>query len=248
MKLQCFSDPEQMGAAAAAEAAAAIRTALATRRTARVLIGHGRGLIPVLRALVRAEEIAWSEVELFHPDEYLGVPLTHAASARRFLLEHVVAPTRAGRYHLLDSEHDAERTCRLEGAEVAAAPVDIALLSLAEHGRLAANDPPADFQSETPFLIVRLDERWRQRAVSAGAFATLAATPEKAITMSLRQILKARRILLVAAGAEKAEIVRRCWAGPISPFMPASILHTHGDTLCYTDHAAAGLLPATTDG
>jgi glucosamine-6-phosphate deaminase len=239
MTVRPFSDAGQLGATAAQHAAAAIRAALAARRTARVLIGRGQTLIPALRALVAAPEIAWSEVELFHADEYLGVPLSHAQSGRRFLLEQVVAPTRAGRYHLLEGEHDAERTCRLEGAALAAAPIDVALLSLGANGRLAANDPPADFQSETPFLIVRLDEGWRQRAVAAGAFAPLAAAPERAITMSLRQILKARAILVLACGAEKAGIVQRCCAGPVSPFAPASILRAHEGATCYLDAAAA---------
>jgi glucosamine-6-phosphate deaminase len=126
--------------------------------------------------------------------------------------------------------------------ELASAPVDLAFVGIGENGHLAFNDPPADFDTEQPYLIVTLDHRCRQQQVGEGWFASLADVPTHAISMSVRQILKSREIMAVVPDARKAEAVKRCVEGDVSPAAPASILRTHANTTLYLDRDSASLL------
>jgi glucosamine-6-phosphate deaminase len=128
------------------------------------------------------------------------------------------------------------------GAQLCAAPVDVAFAGIGENGHLAFNDPPADFAGEEPYVIVRLDEACRRQQVGEGWFATLAEVPERAISISIRQLLKASEIVCVVPDARKAEAVRRCLEGPVSPLAPASILQTHARTSVYLDRESSSLL------
>ena len=242
MKLRVFADKFALGRAAARQAAEEIRRAIQRNGTARILTATGQSQFEFLEALTQEPDVRWGEVEMFHLDEYVGLPIEHPASFRNYLHERFIRKTRVGRYHLLDGEHDPERTCRLEGEQLAAAPIDVAFAGIGENGHLAFNDPPADFQTEKPYLIVRLDEACRRQQVGEGWFKTIADVPERAISISIRQLLKAKTILCVVPQARKAEAVKRCLEGAISPLVPASILRTHPDTTLYLDVDSAALL------
>ena len=135
--------------------------------------------------------------------------------------------------------------CRELGRELAAAPIDVAFVGIGENGHLAFNDPPADFDAEQPFLVVRLDEACRRQQVGEGWFASIDDVPERAITMSIRQILKAGAIVAVVPEARKAEAVRASLEGEISPMTPASILRTHANVSLYLDTGSAALVKLT---
>jgi len=244
MKIRVFQNKAALGAAAAAQAADLIRRAIAARGTARILVATGRSQFEFLDALTREPGMAWGEVEMFHLDEYIGLSAEHPASFRQYLFARLISKVRVGRYHLLDGEHDPERAARETGAALARLEVDVAFAGIGENGHLAFNDPPADFQTEKPYLIVGLDEACRRQQVGEGWFATLADVPERAISISIRQLLKARALICVVPDARKAEAVRRCLEGPISPLAPASILRTHPDVTLYLDTASAALLAA----
>jgi glucosamine-6-phosphate deaminase len=100
-------------------------------------------------------------------------------------------------YHLLDGQADPREVCRTVGAELQRAPIDAAFAGIGENGHLAFNDPPADFVSEDPYIVVELDERCRLQQVGEGWFAGLADVPRTAISMTVRQILRARAIFSV---------------------------------------------------
>ncbi len=121
-------------------------------------------------------------------------------------------------------------------------PVDIAFLGIGENGHIAFNDPPADFQTDEPYIIVNLDEACRQQQVGEAWFADISQVPQQAISMSARQILKANEILAVVPGSRKAAAVKACLEGPISPMAPASILRTHPNATIYLDKDSASLL------
>jgi glucosamine-6-phosphate deaminase len=237
-----FPDSKALARAAAAEAAQLIRTTIAARGMARILAATGASQIEFLDALVREPGVAWGEVEMFHLDEYVGLPLEHPASFRRYLVERFIQPVRLGRYHLLNGELDPERVCREEGAHLAAAPIDVAFAGIGENCHLAFNDPPADFATERPYLTVRLDEACRRQQVGEGWFTNVADVPERAISISVRQLLKARTIISVVPDARKAEAVRRAVEGVVTPLAPASILRTHPDAALYLDRASASRL------
>jgi glucosamine-6-phosphate deaminase len=146
------------------------------------------------------------------------------------------------RWHLLDGEGDAARTVEDVGRELASAPVDVAFVGIGENAHLAFNDPPADFETEQPYLVVELDAACRRQQVSEGWFATFADVPTHAISMSIRQILKSHAIIGVVPEARKAEAVKAAVEGEMSPLVPASILRTHPNTTLYLDRESAALL------
>jgi glucosamine-6-phosphate deaminase len=242
MKIRVFADKIALGQGAAADAASVIRQAISTRRTARIIAATGNSQLEFLDALTRERDIAWGEVEMFHLDEYVGLPFDHPASFRKYLHERLIDKARIGRYHLLNGEIDPERVCREEGALLSSAPIDVAFAGIGENGHLAFNDPPADFQTEKPYLIVRLDDRCRRQQVGEGWFKTIADVPERAISMSVRQLLKAKTLIVSVPDARKAEAVKRCLEGSVSPLAPASILQTHPDVTIYLDSESAALL------
>ena len=244
--VKIFDDKLSLGAAAAAHAANSIRRAIAERGQARIVVATGTSQLEFLAALTQAENIDWLRVEMFHLDEYVGLPVTHPASFRKYLLEKLIRKTGISRYHLLDGETDPIEVARRVGELLQSAPIDIAFAGIGENGHLAFNDPPADFQTEDPYLIVNLDEACRRQQVGEGWFENFSAVPTQAISMSVRQILKAKEILSVVPDARKAAAVKRCLEEEISSMAPASILRTHSATTIYLDKDSASLLSPET--
>ena len=243
MLIKVFEDRVALGHAAAEQGAAAIRRAIAERGHARIIAATAASQLEFLDALTKAPGIDWSNVEAFHLDEYIGLPLTHPGSFRKMLLEQLVQKTGITRYHLLDGDAaDPVEVVRREGKELASMTVDIAFLGIGENGHIAFNDPPADFNTEEPYIIVNLDEACRQQQVGEAWFADISQVPKQAISMSARQILKAKEILAVVPGPRKAHAVKLCLEGTISPMAPASILRTHPNATVYLDTASASLL------
>jgi len=159
------------------------------------------------------------------------------------LLEQLVQKTGIAHYHLLDGDApDPVEVVRRVGKELAPTPVDIAFLGIGENGHIAFNDPPADFVTEEPYIIVNLDEACRRQQVGEAWFADISQVPKQAISMSARQILEAREILAVVPDTRKAQAVKACFEGTISPMAPASILRTHPNATVYLDKNSASLL------
>jgi glucosamine-6-phosphate deaminase len=237
-----FHDSSELGHEAAVAAAAVLQDAIDRQGKARIIAATGASQFSFLKELTASSNVNWQQVEMFHLDEYVGLPVTHRASFRKYLLERLIKPAGVGRYHLLDGEGDLAAVCQTVGAELAAAPIDVAFVGIGENGHLAFNDPPADFITEEPYLIVNLDEACRLQQVSEGWFKDLSEVPRQAISMSIRQILKARKILCIVPDQRKAQAVKTCLKGEISPAAPASILRTHPDVTLYLDANSTSLL------
>lgn len=242
MDIETRADRLTLSRAAAAHAADVLCECIRAKGNVRIIAATGASQIEFLDALTSTPGIDWSSVEMFHLDEYVGLPVTHRASFRRYLLDRLIDKVGIGRYHLLDSENDPERIARHVGQLLAAAPIDVAFVGIGENGHLAFNDPPADFTTERPYLIVTLDDACRRQQVGEGWFASIDDVPAQAISMSVRQILKSTEIIAVVPDARKAVAVKACVEGPVSPNAPASILQTHPNTTLYLDHDSAGLL------
>jgi glucosamine-6-phosphate deaminase len=181
--------------------------------------------------------------EAFHLDEYIGIQLTHPGSFRKMLLEQLIQKTGITNYHLLDGDaDDPTAVARRLGQQLASGPIDIAFLGIGENGHIAFNDPPADFECEEPYIVVNLDEACRQQQVGEAWFADISRVPKQALSMSARQILKAREILAIVPDFRKARAVKACFEGEISPNFPASILRTHPDATIYLDTSSASAL------
>jgi glucosamine-6-phosphate deaminase len=246
--VKVFEDKRALGQAAAEQATAALRRAILERELARIVVATGASQLEFLDALTQRKDIDWQRVEMFHLDEYIGLPMTHPASFRKYLLENFIQKTGIAKYHFLNGEGDAREVARLAGESLNAAPVDIAFVGIGENGHLAFNDPPADFESEEAYLIVELDEACRRQQVGEGWFADISEAPRKAISMSVQQIMKAREILVVVPDARKAKAVKLCFEGEIGPMAPASILREHAAATVYLDRESASLLSAATLG
>lgn len=242
MILRIFEDKSSLARAAAVQAAGTIRSGIALRGRARVVAATGASQIDFLEMLTTTPGVNWKKVELFHLDEYIGLPENHPASCCKFLRQRLIGKTEISDYHLLIGNADPAEVTHLAGEAIALSPIDVAFVGIGENGHLAFNDPPADFQTEEPYVIVHLDEACRQQQVGEGWFQNLSDVPQQAISMSIRQILKSREILCIAPDARKARAIQACFDGEISPHAPASILRTHPNTIVYLDQNSAGLL------
>jgi glucosamine-6-phosphate deaminase len=245
--IRIFDTKADLGRAAAERAAAAIGEAVARNGRARVIAATGASQFEFLDALTAMAGVDWPRAEMFHLDEYVGLPDTHPASFRRYLRERIVERVHPGVFHFLAGDApDPAAECRRVGALLQEAPVDVAFVGIGENGHLAFNDPPANFRTEEPYLVVELDEACRRQQLGEGWFATLDDVPRRAISMSIRQILKAREILGVVPDARKARAVRDCLEGEVSPLHPSSILRAHAHTTVYLDRDSAALLARKT--
>lgn len=245
MRIDISPDKQEMGRRAADEGADAIRRAIAEQGHANIIVATGASQFEMLENLVAAEGIDWTQVTAFHLDEYVGLPETHPASFRRYLRERFVArlPQGIGAFYPINGEGDLTAECARLGALLRAAPIDAAFVGIGENGHLAFNDPPADFQTQEPYLVVTLDEACRRQQMGEGWFPTLEDVPRQAISMSIAQIMKSRVIVAAVPDARKAQAVKACLAGPVSPDAPASILQTHPAATLFLDASSASLLP-----
>lgn len=243
MEVRTFDSKSEMARAAAAQAGAILREAIARSGQARVIAATGASQFEFLDALADADGIDWARTVFFHLDEYVGLPDSHPASFRRYLRERIVARVHPGAFHFIAGDApDAEGEARRVGDILARHAIDVAFVGIGENGHLAFNDPPADFETEEPYLVVRLDEACRRQQMGEGWFARIEDVPEHAISMSVRQILKSKEILCIVPDARKAPAVRDCLQGEVSPLHPASILRRHPRTAVYLDRASASLL------
>jgi glucosamine-6-phosphate deaminase len=248
MRIKTYVDRLTMSRAAARHAARALSAAIAAHGNVRMIAATGTSQLDFLAALTTAPEIEWPCVEMFHLDEYVGLPVDHPASFRKYLLERLIGRTGIRLYHLLDGEGDAAAAAARVGRELASAPVDIAFVGIGENGHLAFNDPPADFVTDDPYTLVTLDEACRRQQVGEGWFRTVEEVPSHAISMSVRQILKSREIICVVPDARKSDAVRAAVEEEVSPMIPASILWTHSNTTLYLDPDSAARLTAASRG
>jgi glucosamine-6-phosphate deaminase len=248
MKVQICNDKFSLGWAAAEQAAKAIRKASLANGKARIIAATGASQFEFLDALTSLPEIDWQRVVMFHLDEYIGLPDSHPASFAKYLRERLVQRTGIKEAHFLSDKENPAAVIKTVGEALSAAPIDIAFVGIGENGHLAFNDPPADFETEDPYLVVDLDEACRRQQLGEGWFPTLAEVPRQAISMSVKQILKAKEIICIVPDTRKAKAVKACFEGEIGPLFPASVLRTHPNTTVYLDTYSAALLdPSTTD-
>jgi len=242
LHLNIFTTKAELGRAAARDAAAIINRAVAERNSAYVIAATGASQFEFLDALT-IEPIDWSKVTFFHLDEYVGLPESHPANFRRYLRERIVSRVHPRAFHFVNGEaHDVHDECRRVGQLITQQAVDVAFVGIGENGHLAFNDPPADFETDEPYIVVNLDEACRQQQVGEGWFKSIDEVPIQAISMSIRQILRSRHILCIAPDQRKAIAVKNCVELEVTPLHPASILQKHDSVTLYLDRASGSLL------
>lgn len=243
MKVHIFPDKTAMGQAAATAAAQVLKEVLAKKGRARFVVATGASQFEFLSHITAIPGIAWDKTTMFHLDEYIGLPETHPASFRKYLKERFIQKVNPAFVHLVQGDApDPEAERRRLNALLAEGPIDVSFVGIGENSHLAFNDPPADFDIEDPFLIVNLDEGCRKQQLGEGWFPDLDSVPMRAMSQSIRQIMKAGTIICTVPDARKARAVAACLEGPVTNLEPASILQRHGDCRVFLDAPAASLL------
>jgi glucosamine-6-phosphate deaminase len=232
------------GEAAGAYAADRLRAMLAERPRVRAMFAAAASQAEMLAALSRDEGIDWPRVELFHLDEYVGLPPGDPRGFGEWLDRHLWSRLQPARIERIDGGNpDPAAECARYAALLADGGIDLALIGIGENGHLAFNDPHvADF--DDPLLVkpVEIDETSRYQQVRDGEFATVDEVPRLAITVTMSAILASRVISVVVPGAQKAAAVAATLDGPISTACPASALRRHPDAVLFVDEAAASLI------
>lgn len=242
MQIILTSDRAAMGTWVAEQAAHEIRLAIAAQGHARIVIATGASQFEVLAELAQQPNVDWSKVVGFHLDEYIGLSADHPASFCRYLKERLVDLVPLSAFHFLPGDEPPSLVIERVGGLLQQAPIDVALVGIGENSHLAFNDPPADFQTQQPYLIVTLDEACRHQQVGEGWFASLEEVPRLAISMSVHQIMQSKRIFCSVPDQQKATAVQQTIEGPICPSVPASILQQHPAVTLVIDQASAAKL------
>ena len=247
MEINISTNAEELGMAAGAASAELIRKAIAENGSANIILATGTSQFQTLNQLIVERGIDWSKVVMFHLDEYIGLPITHAASFRKYLKERFLSkvPVLKAAY-LINGEVDPKDECERLAHFIAQYPIDVALVGIGENGHLAFNDPPADFETEQPYLVVELDEPCRKQQFGEGWFKSIDEVPKKAISMSVRQIMKSKHIICSVPDERKSTAVKNTVEQSVSNLYPASILQNHSNCTLFLDKASAADLSAKT--
>jgi glucosamine-6-phosphate deaminase len=242
MHITVSENAKTLGELAGQKAGSLIRKALAEKNSATIILATGTSQFQTLKQLLREPDIEWKKVTMFHLDEYLGLPDTHPASFRKYLQERFIAHVSLGAYHLINGETDGQSECERLNKLILRSPVDVALVGIGENGHLAFNDPPADFETDKPYIVVELDEPCRRQQLGEGWFKTMDEVPRHAISMSVRQILKSKQIICSVPDERKAQAVKNSVERAVSTQFPATILQQHPNCFLFLDTASASML------
>jgi glucosamine-6-phosphate deaminase len=241
MEIIISGDPKVSGRKAAQKGAAIINDAIRMRGEAFIIMATGVSQFEMLSNLVR-EKVDWSKVTAFHLDEYIGLPETHPASFRKYLKERFAGLVPLKQFNYIRGDDDPSGECKRLGDLISMNQIDIAFVGIGENGHLAFNDPPADFETEEAYIAVDLDDVCRHQQLGEGWFLTLEDVPEKAISMSIKQIMKSKTIICIAPEMRKAKAVKNTLESPVSPMFPASVLRQHPSVWFYLDNESSSLL------
>jgi glucosamine-6-phosphate deaminase len=242
MNLHVYETKQEMGPAAAACAARHLAEAIQSQGEANLILATGMSQFEMLESLVKMD-VDWSKVTVFHLDEYVGLPASHGASFRRYLKERFADQVQGLKmFHYVDGESDPVRECERLAGLISPLTIHVACIGIGENSHLAFNDPPADFEIESPYLVVDLDAACRRQQVGEGWFPSLESVPHQAISMSIRQIMKSEMIVCTVPDLRKAEAVKKAVRGPVTNLAPASILQEHPCCELYLDLPAASLI------
>lgn len=241
MDITILDNKVELGKKAAKHGADLIKKAILKKGNANIIVATGASQFEMLEVLVK-ENIDWSVVTCFHLDEYIDMPVTHPASFRKYLKERLVNIVKPLSFHYIDGEGDVESECNRLHDLIVKHPIDVAFVGIGENAHLAFNDPPADFDTLDSYLNVKLDLPCRKQQMGEGWFKSLDEVPERAISMSINQIIKSNHIICSVPDNRKAKAVERVVNGKVTPKVPASILQQHKSTFLFLDKESSSLI------
>jgi len=238
MQLNILDTADRMGREAARASGELLKKIIAEQGYARIVLSTGASQFEFLEHFVR-EDLDWSKVEMFHLDEYVALPESHPASFRKYLKERFLDKAGVRRYWLVDGEGDVAETIRKLDEEISKAPIDLALIGIGENAHIAFNDPPADFDVESSYIVVDLNDACKNQQVGEGWFAELGDVPKQAISMTVKQIMKSKHIVSCVPRKSKAKAIGLTFHNAVDPNVPATMLKTHSDWSLYLDRESA---------
>ena len=239
--VRVYDSNDRMGRAAAEEAAAILRQTIAKQGIANMILASANSQLSFLHALREIPGINWQAVNVFHMDEYLGLPPGHTASFSLFLRRHLLDHVSIGAFYPVPGHPaDVQAACRAYEWLLKANPIDLCCLGIGENGHIAFNEPPvADFHDPVWMKEVKLDEASRLQQVGEGHYASLDKVPTHALTLTIPALRAAKQMICIVPETRKAEAVRKTLRDPVSTDCPASILRHTPHAVLYLDRDAA---------
>ena len=234
MIIDISKDASELGIKAAQFAAIKLNEAVLKNGEARMVVSTGASQFETLQSLLK-EDVEWERIEVFHLDEYIGLPVTHAASFRKYLYERFINHIKVKKFYSVDVEGDIDERIRILTAEIRKKPVDLGLIGIGVNGHIAFNDPPADFDTREAYIIVNLDDQCRLQQVNEGWFKSLHDVPSRAVSMTPWQIMQCRTIVSSVPHKIKAISVKNTLINKLTNKVPATILKQHHDFHLYLD-------------
>ncbi len=238
MRVKVFNTSDEMGLAAARQAADYLKGVIAQGKTARLLLSTGASQFPFFKHFVQTE-LDWSKVEMFHLDEYVGISPEHPASFQKYLRERFIDIVKPGKYYLIDGRRDPQETIRELTDLLEEQPIDLGLIGIGENAHIAFNDPPADFSDPNAYKVVKLADSCIQQQIHEGWFATPEEAFKEAISMTCGKIMECRCIISVVPYAVKAKAIHDTLTCEKSPMVPATLMKEHPDVTVYCDADSA---------
>ncbi len=241
INLTISKDAKLNGKRAAELIANLINEAIKERGKARIVVSTGSSQFEMFETLIKLD-VDWSKVEMFHLDEYVNLPESHIASFRKYLKERFVSKVNLKAAYFVSGEGKIEENISYLTKELRKDIIDVGIIGIGENGHIAFNDPPADFETDEAYKVVTLDQKCRAQQVGEGWFKSIEDVPTQAISMTPKEIMKAKHIVTVAPHSVKADAIYKTITTPISPMVPATLLKTHPDWHLFIDDASASKL------
>ncbi len=238
MIINISANPSELGSRASKFVAAKLNETIKQNGEARMVLSTGSSQFETFQSLL-TEKVEWERVEVFHLDEYIGLPVTHPASFRKYLYERFINHIKIKKFHSVDVEGDLKLRIKTLSSEIRKKTVDIGLIGIGVNGHIAFNDPPADFDTREAYIVVNLDEQCRLQQVNEGWFKTLADVPVQAVSMTPWQIMQCQTIISCVPHKVKAEAVRNTLINKLTNIVPATMLKKHKDYNLYIDNNSA---------
>lgn len=238
MNINISANATELGLRASKFAAAKLNEAIQQNGEARMVVSTGSSQFETFQSLL-TEKVEWDRVEVFHLDEYIGLPVTHPSSFRKYLYERFINHIKIKKFHSVDVEGDIHQKIKTLTNEIRKKPVDLGLIGIGVNGHIAFNDPPADFDTREAYIVVNLDEQCRLQQVNEGWFKTLADVPAQAVSMTPWQIMQCKTIISCVPHKVKAVAVRNTLINKLTNIVPATMLKQHKDYHLYIDNNSA---------
>lgn len=243
MQIIIKNNSRELGKSAGELAAKLIRNAISQNGQSTIILATGSSQFETLSQLINEKNIEWNKVTMFHLDEYIGLPISHKASFRKYLKERFLDKVpNLKSVNLINGEADPIEESKRLSELISKSPIDVALVGVGENGHLAFNDPPADFETKKPYIIADLDELCRQQQVNENWFESIQEVPKQAISMSVKQIMLSRHIVCSIPDTRKAKAVKDSLEQSVSNLFPASILQLHPNCTYFLDKFSSALL------